>query len=369
MDTQNYSVEDLICDESFQHYCLGDDQEAVQTWTTWINDHPNKSEIVLEAMRIIAILNANQGNLQVQVNHLKDSIDRFDLLKQALQQDQAVGNDAPARAKYRISLRYTVGIAASLLVVVAAFFLFQPRKSIVPAKPVATAALPAVIRSGNEPRKTVVLPDGSVVTLRSNSSITLADNFDLANRELTLSGEAFFDVTHHEQHPFIVHTTEVNIEVLGTIFNVSAYPSSPNTETSLFRGKVAVSVKDHPDQKVILTPSMKLIFVNTVPAKAQPATVAPFKIVSMSVDPQDHKAKEIAWIRNRLKIEDEPLVAIAAKLQQWYGIEISFGDEEVKSYRYSGTFESETVVKALEALQLSYPFNFQVEKEKIIISK
>ncbi|WP_315814782.1 DUF4974 domain-containing protein [Paraflavitalea speifideaquila] len=114
---------------------------------------------------------------------------------------------------------------------------------------------------------------------------------------------------------------------------------------------------------------MKLVYNNEVAAKAPAPDKDPFRIVPMTVDPSNHKAKEIAWIRNRLKIEDEPLVAIAAKLQQWYGIGIAFADDTVKTYRYSGTFESETVVKALEALQLSYPFNFQVEKEKIIISK
>jgi ferric-dicitrate binding protein FerR (iron transport regulator) len=367
MDKQNYTADDFICDESFQHFCLGDDPEAMRFWTTWIHDHPHKADVILEATRIIAILNANQGNVQVQVNQLKDSIERFDMLKQALQHEQAVVIEMPpARPRVR-RFRYAVSIAASLLLVFAAFFLLRPRKSTPPAKSI--EALPIVLRSGSEPRKTVVLPDGSVVTLRSNSSITLAENFGIGNRELTLSGEAFFDVTHQEQHPFIVHTTEVNIEVLGTIFNVSAYPSSPNTETSLFRGKVVVSDKDHPEQKVILTPSMKLIFVNAVPVQTQPIASNPFKIVPMSIDPENHKAKEIAWIRNRLKIEDEPLAIIAAKLQQWYGIEIRFGDEEVKSYRYSGTFESETVVKALEALQLSYPFNFQIEKEKIIITK
>jgi len=56
-------------------------------------------------------------------------------------------------------------------------------------------------------------------------------------------------------------------------------------------------------------------------------------------------------------------------LQSWYGIPIVFTDSTVKGYRYSGTFESETVVKALEALQLSYPFNFRIEKDTIIIGK
>ena len=364
MNLQTYSVEDLICDESFQHYCLGDDPEAVQSWTTWINNNPDKQHLVEEAMRMVSILNANQGNLPAQLHQLKDGINRFDLLKEALEQE------APARPVVS-RFKYVVAAAASLLLLaVAGYFLFRPHKTVAPSQPMATVThQPTVLSSGKEPRKTVVLPDGSVVTLRSNSSITLAHNFDQGNRELSLSGEAFFDVTHHENHPFVVHTSEVNIEVLGTAFNVSAYPSNPHTETSLFRGRVAVSVKDHPDQKVILTPSMKLIYRSAVVAKSPATTDNPFRIVPMSVDPVNHKAQEIAWIRNRLKIEDEPLAAIATKLQQWYGIEISFADSTVKTYRYSGTFESETVLKALEALQLSYPFNFQVDKEKIIISK
>ncbi|AXY72854.1 DUF4974 domain-containing protein [Paraflavitalea soli] len=367
MNLQNYSVEDFICDESFQHYCLGDDPEAVQSWTTWISNNPHKQPEVEEAKRMISILNANQGHLPAQLDQLKDGINRFDLLKQALQQEPPPAPPKPVVTRFK----YAMGVAASLLLLaVAGYFLFRPSTTAIPANPEAIAShQPTVLSSGKEPRKTVVLPDGSVVTLRSNSSITLAHNFEQGNRELSLSGEAFFDVTHRENHPFIVHTNEVNIEVLGTAFNVSAYPSNPHTETSLFRGRVAVSVKDHPDQKVILTPSMKLIYMSAVAAKTPAATENPFRIVPMSVDPVNHKAQEIAWIRNRLKIEDEPLSAIATKLQQWYGIEISFADSTVKTFRYSGTFESETVVKALEALQLSYPFNFQVDKEKIIISK
>jgi ferric-dicitrate binding protein FerR (iron transport regulator) len=368
MNQPNYTVEDLICDVSFQHYCLGDDPQAVQTWTAWINNNPDMAPLAEEAKHIISILNANQGNLQEQVDQLKDGINRFDLLKQALQQEPAV---QPVPTAQSALVRFKrVGVAAAVLVLVlAGYFLFRPTTSHPPKEQVASVPQPpTILSSGSEPRKTVVLPDGSVVTLRSKSSITLAQNFNTAHRELSLSGEAFFDVTHQQGHPFIVHTNEVNIEVLGTAFNVSAR-SNAHTETALFRGKVAVSVKGHPEQKVILTPNMKLIYMSEVQAKASTSKEDPFRIVPMTVDPSNHKAKEIAWIRNRLKIEDEPLSAIAAKLQQWYGIEITFADETVKTYRYSGTFESETVVKAFEALQLSYPFNFQVEKEKIIISK
>jgi transmembrane sensor len=363
MDIQNYTVEDFICNESFQRYCLGNDPEAIAFWESWAKNNPHRSDDLKEAARIFSILNANQGNLQVQMAQLKDSIRRFDQLKEALQQNE----QPPVRSISRV--KYISAIAASLLLLVlAGYFLFKPRQE----KPVVAETKRIVqqpqISSGAEPRKTVVLPDGSVVTLRSNSHITLANNFNGASRELVLSGEAFFDVTHNEQRPFIVHTDKVNIEVLGTVFNVSAYPGNAHTETSLFRGKVAVSSKDDPAQKVILSPSQKVIYTN---GTATVSTTAgnPFKVVSMLPDPVTHKAKEIAWVRNRLKIEDEPLETIAARLQEWYGINIKFADDEVKTYRYSGTFESESVVKALEALQLSYPFNFRVEKEQIVISK
>lgn len=365
MDIQNYTVEDLICNESFQRYCLGNDEKAIEFWESWARNNPQRSDAIAEASRIISLLNAKQGNLREQMAHLKDSINRFDQFKEALQQEE------PSTQRRSIPrIKYISAIAASLLLLVlAGYYLFKPQQeSPVTPQPKLIVQQPPPIHSGNEPRKTVVLPDGSVVTLRSNSHITLANNFNSASRELVLSGEAFFDVTHHEHRPFIVHTAEVNIEVLGTVFNVSAYDGNEHTETSLFRGKVAVSRKDNPAQKVILSPSQKLIFTNGGVTSAT-GGANPFKVVSMLPDPVTHKAKEIAWVRNRLKIEDEPLETIAAKLQEWYGIRIVFADDEVKAYRYSGTFESESVVKALEALQLSYPFNFRVEKEQIVIGK
>jgi ferric-dicitrate binding protein FerR (iron transport regulator) len=252
------------------------------------------------------------------------------------------------------------------LLLTAALWLLLPRRADVPGQ---KTALKLNISSGNEPRKTVVLPDGSVVTLHSNTTLTLAEGFGHTGRELTLAGEALFDIARSDQHPFIVHTAAVNVEVLGTLFNLNAYPQAGYTETSLFRGKVAVSLKDHPEQKVILTPSQKSVVFNSTGKMDKPVADSPLKKVSLSVDPVNHKAKEIAWVRNRIKIEDEPLETIAGKLQAWYGIPIVFTDNETKGYRYSGTFESETVVKALEALQLSYPFNFRVEKDTIVIGK
>ena len=381
MDKNSYATEDFVCDESFRNYCSGADAGDTRFWKAWIRDHPEKAGTVREAQELISILNARQGNLLEQLEQLKDGIHRFDQLKASLSA-QRENSGAPAvssgnsgaqvtSAPQRSLLsrwKYAAGIAAALFALAAAIYLLVPKKASAPAEVQATL-VPTLIHSGKEPRKTVVLPDGSVVTLHSNSTLTLAAGFGHTGRELILSGEALFDIAHNEQHPFIVHTSAINVEVLGTLFNLNAYPDADYTETSLFRGKVAVSLKDHPEQKVILTPSQKSVVVNTAGKMILPVVVNPLKKVSLSVDPVNHKAKEIAWVRSRIKIEDEPLGTIAGRLQAWYGIPIVFNDEETKGYRYTGTFESETVVKALEALQLSYPFNFRVEKDTIIIGK
>lgn len=357
MDISSYTTEDFVCDESFRNFCNGSDAAAVQSWQKWIGEHPEKAEMIQEARQLISILNARQGNVQDQLDQLKDGMVRFELLKTSF-------IDRPAKPAPIYHWKSITGIAAALLAIIAAFWLLTPTGKI--------KTLPSItqaVQSGTEPRKTVVLPDGSVVTLHSNSTLTLGEGFGHTSRELTLSGEALFDVVHGGQYPLIVHTSSVDVEVLGTLFNLNAYPQSGYTETSLFRGKIAVSLKDHPDQRMILTPSQKSVVFNPAGGIARPAADSILKKVALSVDPVNHKAKEIAWVRNRVKIEDEPLETIAGRLQAWYGIPIVFTDNETKGFRYSGTFESETVVKALEALQLSYPFNFRVEKDTILIGK
>lgn len=350
MSDQYRSAEDFVCDESFQQYCLGTDLSAVNFWENWIREHPDAAGEIAEARRLFTLLNANQGNLREQLRELEEGIGRSMLLKKEFGQLEAARK--PRKALY-------IGIAASLLLAVGAFYIWnQAGGKEEPLLPVAST-----VQSGTEPRKTVMLADGSVLTLRNNSSISLSEGFSKTNRVLTLSGEAFFDVKHDPAHPFIVHTKDASIEVLGTVFNVSAYPGNDYTETALFRGKVEVTSKKDPSRKTILTPSQKLL----IRSGSRPDTA--FSIASLAVDPVDHKAKEIAWVRSRLKIQDETLEQIAKRLQQWYGIPIIITDEEVKQYSYSGTFESETVIKALEALQLSYPFSFEVKEDKIVISK
>lgn len=346
MNFQEYEVIDFACDESFQRYCREEHDKDVLFWKDWQRQHPEKQAMIAEARSIVALLSARQGNRREQLKHLEDGIARYDQLQQALGEES--GQDTAAPRIPRL-FKYAAAIGGIALLA-GGMALFYRHRS--------TAENEVVINAGKEPRKTVVLPDGSSIVLRENSTVQLSPGFNHENRRLTLTGEAFFDVTQNAQHPFIVHTAAVDIKVLGTVFNVSAYRNR-QTETALFKGKVEVTLANHPGQKIVLQPNQKLTTDVT----------KPFAVAPLDADPVDHKAKEIAWVRNRLEIENEPLEMIAAKLEKWYGIPVKFADEEVKEYRYSGTFESETILKALDALQLSYPFNYKMLNGEIIISK
>ena len=116
------------------------------------------------------------------------------------------------------------------------------------------AALKQVSLPYGAPEKTI-LPDGSTVWLNAGSRIRYASDFILSKREVFLDGEAYFDVKQDQAHPFIVHVGNIAIRVLGTEFNVQAYPHEDHIETTLIKGKVQFQIDGNPDNKIILAPN------------------------------------------------------------------------------------------------------------------
>lgn len=218
------------------------------------------------------------------------------------------------------------------------------------------------------------LPDGTQVWLNGNSKLTYSNgNFGSQNREVILSGEAFFDVVRNAHLPFIIHTGEVNITVKGTAFNVKAYPKEKTIETTLVRGLVEITTKQDPDRKILLKPNEKIIIPvdeatgGNETAITADTTTGPLYAITRFRSSVEEPA-EIAWINTQLVFDNEPLGKIAPKLESWYHIKIRFLDEEMKSKRFSGVIEKETLKETLEALQLSYHFNYQIRENELVIS-
>lgn len=228
------------------------------------------------------------------------------------------------------------------------------------------------------------LPDGSLVRLNASSSLTYDKNFGKNIREVSLAGEAFFDVTKDSSHPFVIHTNVIDIKVLGTAFNVKSYPNDPSTETSLIRGKVEVTVKNRSNEKVYLLPNEKLIVTNNTTMidrapvskpeqpdhKTETLSTPIYSVQHLTYNPADSTIIETSWVDNKLIFqENETFREVAVKMERWYGVKIKFADEQLGDIRLFGSFTTETINQALDALRESNGFNYKRSGDEIIIYK
>lgn len=231
------------------------------------------------------------------------------------------------------------------------------------------SATPNEVVTKKASRSTIQLPDGSKVSLNADSKLSYNDDFSGSTREVTLVGEAYFDVAKDSTKPFIIHTEKINIRVLGTAFNVKSYPQDEVIETSLIHGKIEVTYTDRPAEKIILKPNEKLIIRKNQGLPAAASQSLPKIQLNNLVAIRDSLILETAWMDNKLAFTNLTLAEIGRMLERQYDVKVIFKNEEVKSYTYTGLFERETAGKVLELLSLSQPFAFEIKEQEIIIGK
>ncbi len=292
------------------------------------------------------------------------------------------GEIEPERRK-RNSKKWLVP-ASGLAIAVILFFVF---KNVIVTSEKKSGKQPNLSQVTTKPGSRITqiqLPDGSVVRLNSSSSLTYDKNFGKNIREVSLIGEAFFDVTKDSSHPFIIHTNVIDIRVLGTAFNVKSYPGDQNTETSLIRGKVEVTLKNRSNEKVYLNPNEKLVvannssfvnrtLVNQPDQRADKTDISSkltYAVRPLTYYPVDSTFIETSWLDNRLIFQEgEPFSEVAQKMERWYGVKINFADEEASGIKPFGSFTNETIVQALDALHESCGIKYKISGNEITISK
>jgi transmembrane sensor len=204
-----------------------------------------------------------------------------------------------------------------------------------------------------------VLDDGTKIWLNKNSAITYNKAFGKDKREITLQGEAYFDVVKNSAIPLFVHVGNVDIEVKGTAFNVDAYQGKPAIQISLIHGLIQVTHHLDTSNKVLLMPNQKLIIANT-------ATNSPPKFLVRPID-QFSLSGATKWTVDTLVFHKEKLKDLAVQLERKYGVKIEIHDVQLKEKRFSGKFIDETLPQALDALKLSYPLTYIINNKLVII--
>lgn len=223
----------------------------------------------------------------------------------------------------------------------------------------------------------IQLPDGTEVWLNGGSKITYRNDYGANTRTINLVGEAYFDVKHDARHPFIIHTKNLNIKVLGTAFNVRAYKEESTSEATLIRGSLEVSFPNRPDEKILLKPKEKVSFIAIKQAEisnTKNEEITPNKtMISLSkveYSPKDKLIEEIAWRENKLIFRSKSFIDLALDLERWYNVEIDIENKNIKDKKFTGIFKNESVLEALDALKQTYSFEYSVDKtnNKIVIN-
>jgi transmembrane sensor len=198
--------------------------------------------------------------------------------------------------------------------------------------------------------KNILLPDGSQVILNANSSISYSENFK-QNRKLKLTGEAFFKVVKNPKQPFVVETSKFKTKVLGTSFNVKAYPNTINT-VSVVTGKVEVSSKENSAYKSILIKNQRLSYNN-------------LEVPQLSIaDAKDFNA----WTKKILIFQNASLKETALTLENQFNVTILFEKRELEDLRITGKFKEENLNNILNSIALVKQLEIQfLTKNKIYV--
>lgn len=315
-------------------------------------------------------------HLQRLSNHLSEDTLQYESADAQAQPETPVAEEvavpqAPVRRLYK-RMAWVAGIAASLVL---GWFFAGP---LLLGKDKSVSAAQNTISTKRGSKSKVQLPDGTQVWLNADSRITYNENFQGSLREVQLSGEAYFDVVRDEERPFVIHTNVIDIKVLGTAFNVRSYADEKNTETSLVRGSVEVTLRNHPEKKFTLKPNDKLI-INNEQAAPAPESVKkdPERTTSKQIvltwgkinypSKADTVATETMWTRNKLAFDKESLEEIALKIERWYDVKVVIADEEMKKTEFSIIIEDESLQQVMEALRVAGKFHYSINKKEVTI--
>ncbi|HZI68066.1 MAG TPA: FecR domain-containing protein [Hanamia sp.] len=275
-----------------------------------------------------------------------------------------------------ITFRKSFWAAASLLLIVGCSFLYYfLTKTNNTVKTVAVMPKDHKAFVADSPT-TITLQDGSKVWLNSGSTLNCAPDFGKKYREVKLSGEAYFEVTHNAEKPFIVEAGSfMKVKVLGTTFNVKAYPDDPYIEASLITGKITINLDDESRAPIILKPHEKATFWVKDSVKSETAVQKKIKIPvswqinSIKPNPVDQHISELSWMRGELAFNDIPFEELAYDLERAYHISIEFKNEQLKDYHLTGVFKGENLNEVLQALQVTTPFKYEIAGQKVSIYK
>lgn len=331
--------EDFLLNEYFIQWAMHPNEESDRFWKNWMEKNPDKTCLLKRAKETLQSFKPIEYQMDDAVSE--------QLLNNILLRNQKHTSSPVSKKK---SLLTTWAVAASLLLAVGLtvvwMYFTSPslEPSILPPKKWVTKS------TVNGTKLTFKLPDGSLVRLNANSSITFPEEFSDSLREVRLDGHAFFEVEKNQSLPFVVKTDLLRVEVLGTSFDVLAYPDESKQRVALATGEVAVSSENG---------LRELLY--------------PLEMLSYSKDKKDLEKqtfdpkKILGWKEGIIHFESTSFSEVFKTLERWYGVEISVHPSIKLNGRFNGRFDNQSLENVLMGIAYSEGFRFRIDESDVEI--
>lgn len=342
MSYSNYNVEDFVADENFIRWIKCPDDESHSFWSAWLTQHPNKRADVYMARDIILMLDIKE-NSPAEGKFLET------WEKIAARTDEksvaSIIDLETERSFRKMKVLWFHRVAAGLIAVLLAFggyTVYQNFNTI-------------AIHTAYGESRTFFLPDSTKVTLNSNSGVRyIKRDFKNHRREVWLDGEAFFSVAHKTNNEnFKVHTKELEIEVLGTRFDVNSRRGK--TKVVLEEGSVKIDMnRSSMQQHLVMSPGD---FVEVSKNSKN--------IYKKLVNPDLY----LSWRNNKLEFNSTTLREIGNLIEDNYGYRVVFGDEKLGEKKFTGTSSSDDLQELMQKLSRVFELKITQEENVIMINR
>ncbi|WP_353720999.1 FecR domain-containing protein [Dyadobacter sp. 676] len=345
MEAQKYDrfgYKDFVLDDDFRAWLNGTAPENDHLWEKWLLANPSRHPEIEKAGKIVHALRF-EGK----------AVPAYDIDQQWKRLESTLSETGKPQ-RHHIDFGRVFKLLAAACVVAGTFFLAN--RYLAGGNVPASAYVPVEHKSANGQQLKLVLPDGTRVTLNAGSTISYPETFEQNIRKVSLTGEAFFDVKRNEKAPFVIKTGDVTTKVLGTSFNIRAYPENKAVQVAVVEGKVKVNAKiGSVDQNacVFLTKSEMATFQQ--------------EAGELIVSTYDEK-EQIGWKDGMLYFQKADFKSSIIKLERWYGVkfEIAPGVRMDTHWRFSGKFQDKPLDYILGVM--SYPNRFSYKIRDNIVN-
>lgn len=358
MKYRDYSARDFANDSFFMRWVKNPDEASDWFWESFIRENPWSAPEIQKARELISLFDFSVHDLPEDAsNSMRNSL----LLalraeKEEDRYDKPLRNPGFSKAGNRW-LRVAASIIIVPLLSAAVFFLVKRIDDRFSLKGETETLLEKRINPSGQ-KSVLFLVDGTKVWLNAASKISFAKDFnEHGTRDVYLDGEAFFDVAHNAEKPFIVHTSSIKIKVLGTSFNVKSYSEEKTIETTLVRGKVRIEQSDVRGNRVgdvELKPNQRAIFNKEL------------KVINIKEVVADNAG---SWKQDRMVFDEESIDNVLLQIERWYNVKIYVENRGKLNCKLTASIENESLEEFLRLLEVTHDIRYSISSGREVFLK